>query len=837
MKRIAAVMLVAAVGVAHAGVQDDLRDGDAAFDDQQWAKAAGAYDRAIAAAPGQVSAEAYGKRAAIYIITGDYKGGLVFIERAKQRLPNAPELEEQEALMLWETEKRDDAIKLAEKVVVALPKAFSNHKIIGEYYASRDAGKTAAAFEAYLATRPSDLEKGDVLPRLRLGVADLELARAAIGKRDEGAARELYGKAAQQFELVERRHGKKANAQVNADTGLCAAYTGLEKWDQAIPRCEKIASDGKHVDRNGSVYFNLATAYLARKQPKKARGAAQEFTKLRKTEARGFMLVGDTYFAEGDWPHALASYLEAEKVIQPAQSRAKIELSIKLGKTYRRMPGDDGKNLALAIDKLGAAQAADPASVEIALELGDAYLAGKQEAKAAQLADKVLADKGDKTAEERAQLLEIAGDGHFAQRHLADARQRFEAARQIRPNDVGLRRDLVATINEQALDAKESKDAVVFLDQAIVVDPDSAVTLSNLAIFAIERGECDQAVKHLVHLERVRGSDPVLRPRLLGRAYMCEARPEPQKASEAYAVADKEARAAGAQALLAEIDTEWAPLLWDSDLAGAIEKLEGAVKIAGNSADVGPAAKRNLALALYRRGWKSMAAGRAAEAAGDFERATKEPALLKGTEPSAFEFSHALALMDAGRVAEAAKMFKGLEKKGAQASYLKAPFAKLGTQLFAAYASYRSGTPAGHAQAAAELARLQNEVQSGPFADKLRELVAGAYEAVAYDEWRVGNQRAAGAALANAGKNAQGDMARRIDLDRIVLSLDKSKLGALEGMGGNPAESLVSLGIVYDLLGRPKDAYEVWSRAKSRGVQAKDLQKWIDAKKRIFGFQ
>ena len=55
-------------------------------------------------------------------------------------------------------------------------------------------------------------------------------------------------------------------------------------------------------------------------------------------------------------------------------------------------------------------------------------------------------------------------------------------------------------------------------------------------------------------------------------------------------------------------------------------------------------------------------------------------------------------------------------------------------------------------------------------------------------------------------------------------------------MNGNPAEALVNLGIVYDLLGRPKDAYDAWTKAKARGATARDLQKWIDAKKRIYGY-
>ncbi len=38
------------------------------------------------------------------------------------------------------------------------------------------------------------------------------------------------------------------------------------------------------------------------------------------------------------------------------------------------------------------------------------------------------------------------------------------------------------------------------------------------------------------------------------------------------------------------------------------------------------------------------------------------------------------------------------------------------------------------------------------------------------------------------------------------------------------------------MLGKPKEAYDAWIRAKAHGVNAPDLQRWIDAKKRIYGY-
>ena len=834
---LAAAAIVIVASSAYAAVEDDLRDGDKYFEDGDWKRAATAYDRAISKAPSQVSPVAYGKRAAIYIILKDYKGGLAFIEQAKTRYPNAPEIMEQEALILWQTDRRDEAIKVAEKVVAAKPSAFSNQSLIGEYYATRDPVKTAAAYEAYLQSRPPELEGTDVLPRIRLGFAYLSNARSVLGDGDEARASALYKKAADQFEYVERKLGKKPNAQVNAENGLCAAYSGLGEWDRAINTCERVIGDPRRIDASGSVWYNLATAYLARQQPKKARNAANEFVRLRKTEARGHILIGDTYFSDRDWGNALDQYLQAEKLLKPNQAREQVLLSIRLGKTYRRLPAPTNgpnPNLTLAIDKLTTAFNANPGSLELATELGDAYLDARQDAKASALTDKLLAgpDLAKAPPDQRAQVNVIAGKALFNSHKLKEARARFESAQQIRPNDISIQKYLVTTINEQAFEAmKEPKAAQALLDQALTIDPQSTTTLTNVAVLAIDRGDCDGAQKQLTKLKGMRGSDAVVTARLLARTWLCVSKPDVKKAAAAYADAEKEANKANAQLALAEIYTEWAPLMWDADLAGAIDKLERAVQVGGSDPDVAPAAKRNLALALYRRGWSEMRAGKATDAAGDFERATRDPSVLRGTEPLAFEFSFAVAQLDAGNTTEAAKMFKSLAAKGNQASYLKGAYAKVGPQFMAAYAAYRGSTGPARAAACGDLEKLQSDIGA-----KAKELAASCWEMVAYDEWKSGNQGAMLKALTNAEKSATADQKRRIDLDRVAVNLNKGDLAALEAMNGNPPESLVDLGIVYDMIGKPREAYDAWNRAKAKGVNPPAMQKWIDAKKRIYGY-
>src|SRR5262249_48825371 len=157
-------------------------------------------------------------------------------------------------------------------------------------------------------------------------------------------------------------------------------------------------------------------------------------------------------------------------------------------KTYRRMPAPAtgaNPNVQLAIDQLSAAQAANPTSLELAIELGGAYLEAKQDGKAAALSDKLLAapDIGAAPPEQRAALMVGAGKALFNQHKTRDARTRFESARELKPADVQIRRELVETIDEQAFEVlKDPKAAQVLLEQALAVDPQSAATLTDLAV-------------------------------------------------------------------------------------------------------------------------------------------------------------------------------------------------------------------------------------------------------------------------------------------------------------------------------------------------------------------
>lgn len=836
-------LALAAPHVARADMKDDLEEGDRYFEENNWKKAGAAYDHAIKSFPTQVPAPAYGKRAAVFFNQKDYDGALAFVrDKAKKQYPNAPEVLKYEALALWSLNKKGDAITVAEKVAAAAPSTFEVQLILGEYYAPRDSGKTATAYAAYLQSRPSELEKQDVKPRILLGFAYLDLARVALGDRDAKTAKTDYGQAIAQFEILLRKHSKVGRAVTNANNGLCAGYTGLGKYDQAITVCEQIARDPKKIDSNGSVWFNLGKAYFEKKQLGKARTAATEYTKLKPKEAKGYILIGDAYFEERNYPLALEQYQRAEQLLRADQSSLKVGLAIKQGRTYLRLEytgTGTNPNLQLAINKLENGLEAKPGDFQLANELGQAYLLAKDDAKALAATDRLISAKDfDKKPEgDRIKVLTIAAKALYNQGKVKDARARFEAAYAIRSKDVGVKRGLVETINVQAYNAFQKQDfkaTAKLLDDATGIDPTVPTTNLNLAVLAIAQGECGDGQKQLQKINGAKGYE-VAYERLLARTYLCIDKPDRKKAAEHYALANDAVKKVQNNLIQAEIYTEWAPLIMETNVEDAVSKLEDAVQFAAQEPKILSAAKRNLAVALFKRGWKNLGKGKSSEAVSDFERANREPALLKGTEPLAFEFSYAYALLDNGGYTEAAKIFKSLAGKGNQSAYLKAPYNKVGTTFFAAYANYRGGSIAQKQAAAKDFASLSTG-SSGSFAQTVKDLLASSYEYVAYDQWKSGKGSAAGKSLASASKYADAAIKKRIDHNKAVLSMKAKDLDTFVDLGSTPPEALVNAGILYDQAGKAEEAYKAWNKALDAHADGKDLKKWIDAKKRIYGF-
>ncbi len=222
------------------------------------------------------------------------------------------------------------------------------------------------------------------------------------------------------------------------------------------------------------------------------------------------MLIGDTFFDEKDWPSALDQYLRAEKLLRPNQAREQVQLSIRLGKTYRRLPAPPGgvnNNLALAVAKLETALNANPGNTELTVELGSAYIDGKQDAKAIALTQKIIASAefAKAPADERSDVYVIAGKALYNTKKLKESSDSFDDAAKLKPNDITIKKYRVTVINEQAFAAGgDYKAASALLNEALKIDAENPLTLTNVAVLTIERGQCKEAEKQLIKLDQIR---------------------------------------------------------------------------------------------------------------------------------------------------------------------------------------------------------------------------------------------------------------------------------------------------------------------------------------------
>jgi Flp pilus assembly protein TadD len=816
--RIVSITLALLAGAAYlaseaVAQEQDIAEGDQEFekgDAKSLKKAAKKYDKAIKKAPSLVPPGVYAKRAAIFFLQKRFADGIDFIDKvALKQHPNAPEILEYKALTLWQQGNKTEAIAIADQVAAAKSDAWQAQLLRGNYYYGRDKAKAAEAFEAYLKHRSSDAAKNDARPRLLLGLAYLSLG-------DNKAAEK-------QFETVTKQFRDKERWVINANNGLCAAYTANRKFDRAITLCESLI-DKRRIDARGSVWFNVGQSYLEKKQARKARQAGQEFIQVQRGKSKGYRLVGDAYYQERDFENALRYYLDAEK---RSKAGSDTELLLRLGQTYRSLGRPQE-----ALPKLAAAAATNPENVQIARELGETYLAPqiRDDGKALAAVEKLL-----KSKESDDELRFIAARALYNQGKLAQAKVRYMEAAKLKPGEVKYRDGLVATINMLAFADHEGGNnakARRHLEDAHTYNKQSAMTNRNLAVVAIEDGKCDDAIGYLRVLRKSRKSR-VVADRLMARAMLCAKKPNKKKALAFYAAA---AKGVGDNRLLqAEIHAEWAPLLVSTDLEEAVDKLEFAQQVAGTDPLRGDAISRNLALAYYRRGWKYKNDGKDQAALADFERATRNQKVLKGAEPDAFDFSLALSHLDNGNSKEALKLFNALAK-GKQGAYLQAPYDKVGAEFFAAYAEYRSRDLKSMMSAAQGFTRLQKAAR-GKFAGKVKELIGSSWQFVAAAQYRAGNSGAAKRSLANAQRHATSKSDRALLAhNKEVLTMSGSAVKTFDSMGANPPEALVNLGIAYDRAGQSKQAYDAWVKAKSKNARAPKLQDWIDAKKRIFGY-
>jgi tetratricopeptide (TPR) repeat protein len=778
--------------------QEALAAGEAAFAEDRFDVAAEKFAQAINLNPRLVTA--YVKLGTIYYRQKQYTKAVALLRQSPDQTDL--ELREELGLNLYKTATPPpaEAIAVLDDVVAKKPEAYAAQGQLGQYYLKIDPRKAAAAIEAYLKYRPSNMTEADQAMHEKLGFAYL------YAKEWEPAQREFESQL------------RAKPTDLNAKLGLGAAYVGKEDCSKAITLYERILGEAQ---KQPSIFYNLGFCYLKNNRALDAQREAELYTRAKPQDLKGHLLLGDAFLEQRNPQKALTAFLAAERLDQANPS-----VKTRLGKTYLAQ-----KNYQAALAVLEVASKAAPGDVEVLCELAEVYAATNQPRdKLNALAGRLAAMSKDAKAQY------AAGVAYWAANNDDGAAQAYRAAIGLEPQNGAARRALAKVLNrraQQALDKNDTARALASLDESARLVPDDLMTARNHALVLLaakKYGDAEQALA--APLKKV--PDDMVLNRLLGRALVGQQKNA--AAVKAYENAVKVAlRVRGVD--LAGVYTELGPLYLEdaTRLDQAVSVLEQAVKEAGGS-PLAQVAQRNLAIAYYKRGTARLRETKDAEGAlDDIAHANQAP---KGTftqkEAAQLACAEAFAALKANKISQAEEAF-GRAGGGCQ---VRAPYDKLGVQLFAAYAGYRDSSNPGRREAACRAFQSMSTKATGAAGEWVKQLQRSCWELLAYDWFQRSDEKRAEAALKTARRFAGKGDTRELEHNQGVLDMLLGRAAqaekTFEALGARPAEALVNLGILRDRAGDARRALELYKRALEKGAHAPKLKEWIDVKERLF---
>jgi tetratricopeptide (TPR) repeat protein len=788
--------------------QDAFNDGVKALNADDYPAAEQNFTQAINLDAGMV--EAYAKLGAVYYHDKKYAKAVEVLRRCPDQ--KNIDLREQLGLNMYKTAPVPPAesITLLESVVAQKSEAYAVQLCLAQYYYKaapsdpKKAAEAAAAFEAYLKFRPApsapEMQTVDDQVHRFMG-------NSYLMARDWDAAQKEF-----ESEL------RVKPTDLSAKLGLGTAYVGKEDCSRAIILYEKILNEAL---KQPSIYYNLGKCYLKNNRSADAVQKAELYTRARPTDAKGFILVGDGYLEEKNYPKALNAFLSAER--NDTTSGA---VKTRLGKTHLAM-----KNYPAALTVLEQASKALPTDVDVMCGLAEVYAATSASK------DKLTAQAvklGVFGKDPKAQS--AAGLAWYAAGNDENAATAYRAAIALEPTNSSTKQSLVKVLNHRAgasLD-KDPTRAQALLEEAVHLVPEDLMSNKNLGLVLIIEKKFADAEAALQRPLKKTPNDMVVN-RLLGRALLGQA-----KGQAALAAYEKAAQIAlkvrGID--LAGVYTELGPLyLEEGKLDQAVTVLEQAVKEAGAN-PIAQAAQRNLAIAYYGRGTSRMRDPKDSEGAlEDILKAVQAP---KGTftakELTSITCGEAFAALKAGKISEAEEAFqRAIAGGGCQ---VRPPYDKLGVALFSAYAGYRDSNNPSKREAAAKLLSQLQAKSTGAAAEWVKQLLRSCYEFLAYDYFQRSDEKRAEQYLKSARKVPTKGDALVLEHNQGALDLALGRAAQaekeLDALNGRPAESLVNLGILKDRQGETKKALELYKRALDRGARAPKLKEWIDVKERLF---
>lgn len=781
------VLAVAGPSLAQRGQGEDesaafVEEGRAALRRGKYKAAGVALDEALRLNPRRL--EAYVLRAAVYSALEDHAAGVKLMRRARELAPTDPGVLTALGSQLVLVGNPTEGVPILTQVVTREPKRYAAQLLLAEHWHATGKWPDAiTAFEAYLASRPTELAAEDPDHVIDLADSYLRFRQAR--------------KALALFERAARARPRDLRAKVGV--AWATAATDCRKARPLLAELRPVASDFPEV------LLVDGQCALALKDVSGALALGRRYLDASPTaSAAGHALVGEAEAARGDLAIARTELGQARK-LEPGRRR----WAVRLGHVLRRA----GEHAA-ALTELEAMGPPDQPALDPDwwTEIGEALIAGGRPEDAVARLEPVigaLANHGPAQSV-YGEALARTGKSEAAIAPLEAAVKREPTAR--------ARRWLAYALGDVGAGALADGDAATAdarLTRATEVAPSPGL-YRNLGIARLAT-----AGDAITPLEKATaGSSDPTGFALLGRAL---AATNPAGARTAFGKALDLAK--GATLVDVAIDAA-AFELAAGEPGAAVTDLERAAS-ATKLVEPAVASRYKVALATARH-----AAGLAALRAGQGGKAVDYLAeAARGTDDHGIRCDLAVASVVAGDRDLALKRLKAVASKPCP---FPAPADVQAVPILIAFVEGRQ-----QRKAAKALARLQ--AIDAKASGRIKQLVATAIRVVALeaadDAYRGGKLARAKKLLAEA-KRVQSragvdELAHNLavadladgKVDAAIAAFERSKL----------PEALVNLGVAYDRKGEATKALDAWRRARRSGVRFPPLADWIAAKEQIYG--
>ncbi|MFI5248297.1 MAG: tetratricopeptide repeat protein, partial [Nitrospirales bacterium] len=293
------------------------------------------------------------------------------------------------------------------------------------------------------------------------------------------------------------------NTALRKDQKFALAYTGLADASLRMYEenkdsfwTEKALGAAKQAqtmnDKLPEVHFSLGSVYAATGQTAQAITELKRAQELAPNSDEGYRRLGNAYLGAGQKEQAIKS-LEKAVELNPYYW---VNLNALAGAYLNSGDYEKAQKLYQQVTQL------EPQNRIGFSNLGSVYvLMGRYEESIAPLETALKLDP-------QPQVISNLGTSYFFLHRYADAIKQFEKAVELSPSDETMTGNLADAYRAagQADKARAAYDKAIALSfRALQVNPRSAATMGNLALYLAKKGDAAQATEYV---QRARGLDP-----------------------------------------------------------------------------------------------------------------------------------------------------------------------------------------------------------------------------------------------------------------------------------------------------------------------------------------